>query len=47
MSYAAMFAVPMQAWHSMEFGERDERIDAHPPPASSDADEMPFIKSGG
>jgi hypothetical protein len=27
-----MFAVPMQAWQRREFGERDERIDAHPLP---------------
>jgi hypothetical protein len=36
-----MFAVPMQAWQRHEFGERDERIDAHPPPARSDVAERP------
>lgn len=42
MSYLAMFAVPMQAWHSSELGDRDEMIDAHPPPVKNEAAENPF-----
>ena len=42
MSYRAMLAVPMHAWQSCELGDRDERIDAHPPPAKNDAAERPF-----
>jgi hypothetical protein len=37
-----MFAVPMQAWQRSEFGERDDRMEAHPPPARSEDAESPL-----
>jgi len=42
MSLPAMFAVPMHAWQRSEFGERDEIIDAHPPPARREDAESPL-----